>query len=750
MQLTALYRYLETYHESLPVISTASSILKIVCMAMIQPRSELLKKHYYISLSENSLLRHIVLLVPFLGNVTIALYDHKKRCDFEYALECVKVDGLSLYYALDDSKNNKKIVDVAIKKNKASLAYANDSIRNDFAYIEKKMQKDPSILLYAGNKVRSSDVFLLKMMTLYDTSILQYALPILLENPCFIEKGIKIYPQTLKYSKSLRKNEDFVYRAALINEQCLTNASKNIRKNLNFFKKLIKINPSALQYADREIRSCEFFIHSELQTNQDIFQYSDLQSDRNFIIKRINEDLSFLQQVSDQFKKDKEFVKLFPKNNFEILKYADPSIRNDLKFNIFMVHQHQLSLQWVIDDLKNNEELVFTYVELNLLSELIWADKTLMQNPQFAKRCFKQNEKSLNFFCDSLKKDSEFILQILDIRPQALQFADISLQKDETFILKCISKKQINISFSLFKNDENFLLKAIHIDPSVARYIDTNLRSSYVFFHKAMLVNPAVLKYSLEGDLSYNESFFWELIQTDPTLFRYASNTLKMNINFIKKFIFKDCGTFCSLKKTLFNLTILNYVDTSFKGNRPLLEKFRYYQINPLPYANETLRLDLKFNINALPKSILNYYYKNFNFETVHPFFKNCEEFLYKAAEITDQVIKWASSNFQNDKDFAYAIISRRADVFMTAHSQNAVDEEERPLCIEHLKETPSPLAFMGKDLQNDFEIVLRCTYYDANALDYASPELQKDERLTFDKHLHGKGDRNSMNCIIC
>lgn len=614
MQLNAICSFLNTHHECIPVISTGYSLIKIFSMAMLIPKEELFKKHHFTSLKKGSLLRELFLLIPGFGNAVIFFYVHKKNCDLEHSLECVRADGLSLYYALSEDKSNKTVVDAATNQNSASFAFAADLLRNDPLYVEEKMKKNSSVLRYAADTLRSDQDFFLKMMVAHGIFILQYALPSLLENEAFMEKAIKISPDALKYAKALKKKESFIFKQTLLNRSCLMYAAKAVRKNPGFIERLMRENAASSQ-------------------------------------------------------------------------------------------------------------------------------KQALEDREFAKYCFKVIPKSFTYFSDSLKEDPEFILELSEIDETAITFASITLQTDEVFALRLIKKNPKAMQFCILNSIESFLLKALSENSSVMQYAHPDIRKSLLFFEKAMPINKKVLKYALKGDLTNNAPFFWEMIHKDVHLFKYAGSVLSGNLDFLRKYLYNDCGIIRSTdpKKIRERAIILNYANDSVKGNFSFLNELKSYYVNPLPFANETLRLNLEFTKNALPKSIKDPYYQYFDFDSIHPSFKDDDEFVFFVAKLNDQILKWATPRLQNCKKIAMRVIETRAH-YHDLVKYEGTNELDEAIFFKYMKETPSPLKYMGKDLQNDYETVLECTYYDSSALSFASEELQNDARLIKDTYLHGKG----------
>lgn len=77
------------------------------------------ENRYYTHLSQKSPLRCVALLIPFIGNILVGIYDfvNRKYNDKEYMLTTVEKDGEALRFASEELQNDRDIILAAVKEN---------------------------------------------------------------------------------------------------------------------------------------------------------------------------------------------------------------------------------------------------------------------------------------------------------------------------------------------------------------------------------------------------------------------------------------------------------------------------------------------------------------------------------------------------------------------------------------------------------------------------------------------------------
>ena len=143
---------------------------------------------------------------------------------------------------------------------------------------------------------------------------------------------------------------------------------------------------------------------------------------KTLLINIEHSDASFLEDASEDLKKDRKFILKAVKLNGLALEFADDSLRKD-------------------------KEVVLTAMKENPRA-MMDADDSLMTDKEIVLMGFNYDVELLDFAADSLKKDKEFILKLVKIDGYALEFADDSLKKDKEVVLEAIKASSVNTRVS--------------------------------------------------------------------------------------------------------------------------------------------------------------------------------------------------------------------------------------------------------------------------------------------------------------
>lgn len=148
--------------------------------------------------------------------------------------------------------------------------------------------------------------------TLIDPLQFQYAAEPLKEDPLFIKRILKFYPDVLKFaSKKITSDKYFMEHATYISRNALEYADPKITDNRPFMKKMII-----------------------LDSKNYIFASNRLKAVKEFAKMSFNDDGMLIIWAPDIIKSDKEIVKVAVKSNVLALKYASKELQKDKELRI--------------------------------------------------------------------------------------------------------------------------------------------------------------------------------------------------------------------------------------------------------------------------------------------------------------------------------------------------------------------------------------------------------------------------------
>jgi hypothetical protein len=483
MYISVPYRFLNKYHEYIPVVSTFTSLSKIFRAKVLQTPDIFLKEHRFISLRKKMPIRIIILLIPIAGNVIVGIYDFKKYSDRCFTLKAVRANGLSLQYATDENKDCKKVVQEALKNNIHSYKYASYRLRNHPTFFSEEMKSDISILLFSCDEKRKSRKFVYEMMKKFGPKVILYAHNMVQNDKLFILHLMDEFPEVLKYT-SLSCYKKFVQELTAINPSYFQYAHKSLRNSEKYVAKLMMPkNQNVLKYAGNFLRSNETFILQQMLLCGEALTFSALNNNKVFIAKCLKNDLSIFMYTANEIKDDWSFMTQFQQDNFKIFKFAKNEMRADLKTIIKGIEECGLSSDWIDPPFNYKDEVILTYVKRGLFNELEKMNQNTKKNNALALKASTINGEALCYFDDTLINSKEHLLVAI---------------KTSLLPLKKISKSS--------KENQALFFELIKVNPEAFNYTCTSFQNDAVFIRQASRINMEVLKHTKFGPEVLDES----------------------------------------------------------------------------------------------------------------------------------------------------------------------------------------------------------------------------------------------------
>jgi len=187
---------------------------------------------------------------------------------------------------------------------------------------------------------------------------------------------------------------------------------------------------------------------------------------RKEILQIIERDNSILEDLPNKLRKNKDFI-------IEAIK---------------LCKQAPLPLYYVDDIFKKDKEVVFEAI--------------------------KQDEGAFQFAHKDLKKNKDFVLEVLNFRGDVLRYIDNSLKKDK------------EVALLAFEDLVGYQLK----------YLDKSLKNDFEVVYAAVHMHGSALEFASD-QLKRNEDIVLKAISSDPKSIKYADTKLKENKKFIQKAI---------------------------------------------------------------------------------------------------------------------------------------------------------------------------------------------------------------------
>lgn len=316
---------------------------------------------------------------------------------------------------------------------------------------------------------------------------------------------------------------------------------------------------------------------------------------------------------------------------------------------------------------------------------------------------------------DEEKDDIDFMREAILNTYFNLQFASLRLRSNKDFIEWCIGRYRGGLEFAApsLKSDRVYVLELIKTfnNDEILAHISDNLKNDPDF------VRILIKKFN-------------------PLSFKYASNELKSNKEFILDALKRGCDT-GYIEHMLIYISTDLYEDGDFMLTIYEISKDDFI----CSYMSKRLLRDRKFILSALEVShvIFNYISKKLkkdkeilqkiinkhgllNYASEKQ--QNDREIVLGAVKQWGHALKFASTALKNDREIVLAAVEKSGTSLQFASNKL---QNERDIVLAAVKVNGSALEFASDELKNDIDIVMIAIRENSHSFKYASKELQND-----------------------
>ena len=202
-------------------------------------------------------------------------------------------------------------------------------------------------------------------------------------------------------------------------------------------------------------------------------------------LKKVQENGYELENLSDEFKKNKKIVITAVTNNGHALQYADDSLKKDKKFILEVVKIAGYSIKYADKKLKADKEVALAAIKQDV-EALKYADKKLKGNKEIVLTAVKQCGDAIQYADKKLKADKEVVLTAIkqDIYGNILQYADGKLKADKEVVLTAVKQNGVDLQYAStsLKKDKEVVSVAIKQDGNALQYAHASLKKDKDIF----------------------------------------------------------------------------------------------------------------------------------------------------------------------------------------------------------------------------------------------------------------------------
>jgi hypothetical protein len=428
----------------------------------------------------------------------------KFRNDYEFNMKAVKCNGMVLQWLNDDFNQDFDIVLAAVTQNAEAITFAKH-FENKPQILIQLMKQGKHHLSLMNENLRINKEIILQSLNL-DGLNLEFV-PNKLKDKNIVLLAVRKNGMSLKYAPEEFKRDYFVVFQAVRNTK--ESIQFALLDQMQDAEDLQEIFEEFKKSQDEEYNSIEDLKNQE---EYKIIDYNEIKkklvsensNDEYQTFETIREvDLEETINLIEILKNEETILKYLESNPFH-LKDIPKEIQNE-KMVDFAVSKKGMTLKYVYDQLKT-KKLIMNAVSNNGMS-LEFATEEFKNDADVVCKAIRQNPLSLEFASKELKKDREIVLKAISYGDgSCLKWADDKLKSDEEIVLKSLNKNGNNLNFTFVNGESAF---------DTPRFI---LQAASNF--KQILGDPLFKHHA------GNKSLMLDLIDLDPSLFKYASEEL--------------------------------------------------------------------------------------------------------------------------------------------------------------------------------------------------------------------------------
>ncbi len=563
------------------------------------------------------------------------------------------------------------------------------------------------------------------------------------------EVAVKNNGMALKYtSDEIKKNKKIVLIAVKQNGMALEFADPSLQKDRDIVMAAVKNKGTALQFASESLKREKDIILQAVKNNGEvIFELESEQIDKDIVLAAVSNGDYIIDRIDKKYQNDNDIIiaaGLRNPNEIEYLK-NQPSIHN--KKDMLELLKKGASLKLASDKLRDDKELVLTAISISA-KNIEYASKRLKNNKEIMLIVFKKdpdqikystlqfknatqqlrNNKqfilklvsidgdTLDYASKHLKKDRQVVLAAIKQYIYALRFADKSFKKDRETISLAVTKEGRTLQFAddSLKNDKQIVMAAIKQDGYALKYASKALRADRDMVLEAVKNNQN--GYSLENTskaLRADREVVLEAVKNNPDVLNYTSKALKADRDIVLEAV-KHYGS------------ALQYAEEVMTKDKDIVLAAIKNDPDSIQYAHKSLFSNREFVLAALnaikkPKIII-----NLPFASASPL-KNDPDIVLQLVKINGLALQFANPTLQKDPQIVAAAIKQ--NILALKYAGEPI-RQNRQWILDFIKKSGSLPRWINKKFLKDKALLLATVKIDGMALRYADNSLKKDREV--------------------
>ena len=394
------------------------------------------------------------------------------------------------------------------KSSESGAKYDDDFIEN---VIKPAVGNNPFGLAHLSPKLRSNfDVVLKAVQTSGNT--LQYASRELKGDRDIVLAAVSNHGEALKYANEEVRGDEIVVVEAIKQTggvDVLRLASTELRSDPNFMFEAFLRHPEALRYCAMSLADNVDFMKEVVATN---WRYLDgapehICGNKEICLQAILEqDWRALKLVSTSVARDPTVVTAAIRSGGgdEVLNFVPPEVLEDADFMLHCVKERESSLKHASMTLRSSGDFVMAALRSTRSPRVLKFCSLLTENYQFMLNVIDEFPEALQFCSEELRANRQLVLTAMVKDGRTLKFAGEALKHDRQVISCALGTSGLALQFCPWdaRDDKILVLKAVRQNGLSLVYASTSLQADKDISIEAMKQNGRALQYTaLNGDI---------------------------------------------------------------------------------------------------------------------------------------------------------------------------------------------------------------------------------------------------------
>jgi tetratricopeptide (TPR) repeat protein len=464
-------------------------------------------------------------------------------------IKLLQQDGLLLQFASWKMQSDSEVVFKAVNQNGRALKFASKDLKANAKLVYAAIENDPMAFLYSDEVFKKGEAWK-KLWVKAD----------------FVLSAVVDYPKALQMADSnLKMQSEFVKKCILANPSAAEFAPKMFKENTEFWIDLLEQKAEVYPHVPKPLCNDFQFLVSSMTVNAKVYK---------FLHPKDIFDVKLIKKVS---KNNPDLISYLPKwfmSNYELMGdlvrgnpvcylFMGLDIRNDLRF--LKKHLVDVPDLWVFakDSFQYDKEIAFT--TLKHKPELYRQMKNI--ESRFSKEFFKNlildNPEVIKFVPESMTLNQDFMLSVICVQADALQYESKIVLKEKNFVAKAVSCNGGSLGYfpESFRNDKEIVLTAVGERVDSMQYAGNSLKSDSRFLLKAMKAGGAkgwnVFKYAARP-LWADKFLIIDAVKQSGWVLKYADEVLRMDAEVVLTAVIQDG-------------MVLQYAHENLKNNKDIV-----------------------------------------------------------------------------------------------------------------------------------------------------------------------------------